>query len=127
METKAKVVLRTFETGATRDADDTKNDYEGFESPIVDQAFGDYMTTHRVQSDGSIRDSDNWQKGIPKSAYMKSLCRHVLTARLLHRGFPVRQEKVGGKLVTPTMIDTLCAIRFNVNGLMFELLKEGEK
>src|SRR5580698_7792736 len=63
--------FRTFETGATRNLDASKYDYEGFLSPLVMERFGQYMHKHRVQADGSLRDSDNWQKGIPLQAYMK--------------------------------------------------------
>lgn len=114
--------IRTFDTGATRDLDDTKNDYEGYLSPLVLEAYGDYMTEHRRQSDGSLRDSDNWQRGIPREAYMKSLLRHVFTAWKLHRGWTVREEKIGGVLRVPTMQETLCAILFNAMGYLHELL-----
>ena len=52
--------MRNFDTGATRDTDKGKNDYEGFYSPLVVEAFGDYMTKHQLQADGKLRDSDNW-------------------------------------------------------------------
>jgi hypothetical protein len=55
--------IRISKTGATRDTSNGKNDYEGFNNPLVELAFGDYMTEHRIQSDGSLRDSDNWQQG----------------------------------------------------------------
>jgi hypothetical protein len=116
--------VRQFGTGATRDADDGKNDYEGFLSPVVIEAYGDYMHEHRKQSDGQLRDSDNWQKGMPKSQYMKSLLRHVLTAWKLHRGWEVKPEKIGGVLRVPTMKETLCAILFNTMGYLHEMLKE---
>lgn len=114
--------IRTFTTGATRDADDSKNDYEGFLSPLVIEAYGDYMTEHRRQSDGALRASDNWQKGIPRDQYMKSLLRHIVTAWKLHRGWTVREEKIGGELRIPTMQETLCAILFNAMGYLHEIL-----
>jgi hypothetical protein len=120
----ATKTMRQFGTGATRDADDGKNDYEGFLSPVVIEAYGDYMHEHRKQSDGQLRDSDNWQKGMPKSQYMKSLLRHVLTAWKLHRGWEVKPEKIGGVLRVPTMKETLCAILFNTMGYLHEMLKE---
>ena len=58
--------MRNFDTGATRDNDDEKMDYEGFLSPIVLKEFGRYMHKHRKQTDGKFRESDNWQKGMPK-------------------------------------------------------------
>ena len=85
--------IRKFETGATRDTSQNKNDYEGFLSPLVIEAFGDYMSENRKQSDGSVRDSDNWQKGIPITAYVKSGWRHFLQWWKLHRGLPCQDEK----------------------------------
>jgi hypothetical protein len=120
--TGAQGQVRQFSTGATRDSDEGKNDYEGFLSPLVLEAYGDYMTAHRKQSDGSLRDSDNWQKGMGLPTYMKSLLRHVLTAWKLHRGYSVRPERVGGVLVTPTIEDALFAVLFNAMGYLHERL-----
>jgi hypothetical protein len=117
-------VVRQFDTGATRDSDEGKNDYEGFLSPLVLEAYGDYMTEHRVQSDGSLRASDNWQLGMPLDAFMKSMLRHVFTLWSLHRGWPVKPERKGGRVTTPTKRDMLCAILFNVQGYLHELIKE---
>lgn len=105
---------RYFKTGAYRDVDDSKIDYEGFLSPIVLQTFGEYMTKHRVQSDGVIRESDNWQKGIPVPVYMKSLLRHTMDVWLEHRGYESREG----------VIDGLCGIIFNAQGMLHEILKE---
>jgi hypothetical protein len=113
--------MRNFDTGATRDSDSHKNDYEGFLSPTVIERYGDYMTKHRIQADGKLRDSDNWQKGIPKDAYIKSLWRHFLDVWYLHRGYKrfdkQRQEEI-------TIDEALCAILFNVMGYLYEILKE---
>jgi hypothetical protein len=119
--------IRSFSTGATRDSDEGKNDYEGFLNPLVLEAYGDYMRAHQVQSDGTLRASDNWQKGIPKVAYAKSLIRHVWTVWKLHRGLKVKAEKVGGEMVVPTMKEALCALLFNVMGYLLEELKEEGK
>ena len=108
--------MRHFGTGATRDQDTSKFDYEGFNSPLVEKAFASYMNTHRIQPDGSVRASDNWQLGIPLDAYIKSLIRHVEDLRLHHRG-------VGDEAVDSDLISVLCAIRFNVNGYLLEVLK----
>ena len=112
--------MRKFDTGATRDTDIGKNEYEGFYSPLVIEAFGDYMNKHRIQADGKLRDSDNWQKGIPKDAYMKSLWRHFLDAWFIHRGYKRIDAQTGEEL---TMKNVLCAILFNVQGYLFEILK----
>src|SRR3972149_6479395 len=90
-----KKKIRTFSTGATRDTNQNKPDYEGFLSPLVIKRFGEYMSKHRVQSDGNLRDSDNWQKGIPKEEYMKSAWRHFMDWWLENRGFESRNGKRG--------------------------------
>ncbi len=108
--------IRTFETGATRDTEDGKPDYEAFLSPQVLIRFGEYMDHHRKQSDGTLRSGDNWQKGIPKSAYMKSMWRHFMDVWVLHRG---GQPKSGADIE-----DALCAMLFNVQGMLHEVLKD---
>lgn len=116
MSTDNKV--RAFETGATRSNDAGRYDPEGFLSPIVIERYCQYMNKHRVQPDGSIRDSDNWQKGIPISTYAKGLSRHYLHAWTRHRGFAVQDQGAAADLE-----EDLCAIIFNVQGWLFELLK----
>lgn len=106
--------IRKFETGATRDTDEDKFDYEGFLSPLVIEEFGRYMHFHRKQTDGKLRSSDNWQKGIPKEAYIKSGWRHFLDWWLEHRGYRSRE---GLKFA-------LCGLLFNVQGYLHEILKE---
>jgi len=113
-------VIRTFETGATRDGDSTKPDYEGFLSPVALARYGQYMNKHRVQSDGGVRDSDNWQKGIPSDAYMKSMLRHVMDLWTLHRKVPAYDLKDGH---TITKQEALCAILFNAFGYLHEILR----
>ena len=115
-----KNVMRKFDTGATRNTDVGKNDYEGFLSPSVIESYGNYMTKHRKQADGQLRDSDNWQKGIPKSAYMKSLWRHFLDMWFMHRGYKRYDDITKEEL---TIEGVLCAILFNVMGYLHETLK----
>lgn len=117
MTKKKKVKGRYFEGGAYRDVDEDKHDYEGFLSPLVIEEFGNYMNFHRKQSDGIIRDSDNWQKGIPKSQYMKSAWRHFLDWWKEERGL---KSKEGIKFA-------LCGVLFNAMGYLHELLKEEMK
>ena len=107
--------MREFGTGATRDSDETKHDPEGFNSPLVELRFCEYMTKHRQQADGKLRASDNWQKGIPLDAYMKSMLRHIMDIWLYHRGY-------GHKAKEP-LEEALCALRFNVSGYLFEVLQ----
>lgn len=106
--------MRTFETGATRDTDQGKMDYEGFFSPKVLERRAEYMHKHRTQSDGTLRDSANWQKGIPKEQYVKSLFRHFMGVWKWHRT---------GK---GDIEEALCALMFNAEGLLFELLRTRE-
>lgn len=112
-----------FTTGATRSTAEGKIDYEGHISPAVLQVFGEYMNEHRVQRDGRLRASDNWQKGIPVSAYMKSLVRHTFELWRMWRGGEVRNPDAGGQVFT--LREVLCAILFNVMGIIFELEKTG--
>jgi hypothetical protein len=111
--------MRTFKTGSTRDEDKFKPDYEGYISPAVIERFGQYMTKHRVQADKTIRDSDNWQKGIPRDAYMKSMWRHFLNVWLHHRK--------NGKLAREVLEEALCALIFNSMGYLSELLIVNQK
>jgi hypothetical protein len=113
--------MRQFDTGATRDSDTTKNDYEGFLSPAVLERYGNYMTKHRLQADGKLRDSDNWQKGIPKDVYLKSLWRHFLDIWFLHRGYK-RFDKQRNEEIT--IDEAICAMLFNLMGYLYEVLKE---
>ena len=69
--------MRNFETGATRDSADGKLDYEGFFSPLVMKRLAQYMHKHQEQADGTIRTSDNWQKGIPTVYLVSSAVRHL--------------------------------------------------
>lgn len=109
--------IRKFETGATRDTDADKLKYAGFISPLVEKRFSEYMHLHRKQSDGSLRAPDNWKRGIPKDAYADSLIRHVYDFWLHIEGF-------SGEATEPDLESVLCAIRFNCDGYLFEILKK---
>lgn len=106
--------IRTFASGATRDTDEGKPEYGGFLSPLVIEAYGAYMTKHRVQANGELRASDNWQLGQPQSVYFESAFRHLLDLWKEHRGLPSRDgidEALGGLL-------------FNIMGYWLERLRE---
>lgn len=105
--------MRKFETGATRNIDNDKLDFEGFLSPLALEEFAKYMHKNRVQADGNIRDSDNWQKGIPLDSYMKSMYRHFFDVWKCHRGLETEED----------MITNLSALMFNVQGYLHELIK----
>lgn len=120
--TPAQVELvRKFDTGATRSAETGRYDPEGFLSPLVIERYCEYMNANRVQPDGSVRDSDNWQKGIPLATYMKGLWRHFLHAWHRHRGWPVKDPKAAKNIE-----EDLCAILFNASGYLHETLKAKE-
>jgi len=112
--------IRTFPTGATRNLDTNKLDYEGFLSPNALQSFAAYMHAHRAQADGSIRDSDNWQKGIPEAVYLKSMFRHFIDLWTIHRGGTAHSPEDNH---TIDRKEALCALMFNVQGLLHELTK----
>lgn len=112
--------IRKFKTGATRDTNEGKYDYEGFLSPIVIEAYGKYMHKHRKQSDETLRDSDNWQKGFGDRHFdvcIKSLWRHFFDLWMEHRGFKARE----------TIDDAICGILFNVMAYYHQLIINREK
>src|SRR5258708_6429337 len=102
--------MREFDSGATRDKEEGKFDYEGFLSPLVLERFGEYMDKHRTQADGTQRASDNWQKGIPLDAYMKSGFRHFMDWWKEHDGYESRDG----------IEEALCATMFNAMGYLHE-------
>lgn len=108
-----QAVVRQFSSGATRDQDAGKFDYEGFLSPLVLNRYAEYMHGHRKQPDGQLRDSDNWQKGIPLDAYMKSGWRHFMDVWSEHRGYSTAEG----------LETALCATLFNLSGYLHEVLK----
>jgi hypothetical protein len=108
----------SFPTGATRSTSEDKVDFEGHINPEVQAIFGQYMHDHRVQRDGRLRASDNWQRGVPIYRYVKSLIRHTFEFWRMWRGNIVINVDNGHPF---TLREVLCAIRFNVDGLIYEL------
>lgn len=106
--------MRTFASGATRNLDNEKYDYEGFLSPLVLERYGEYMHKHRHLPDGTLRESDNWQLGIEKKAYISSMWRHLIELWKGHRKYDVKEP----------MEESLCALIFNASGYLHELMKE---
>lgn len=111
-ELEGKIV---FVGGACRNPSQNKINYEGFLSPLVIKCFGEYMQHHSIMEDGTKREADNWQKGIPLQSYMESMFRHFITVWLHHREC--------GELTDETLKDALCGILFNVQGYLHEILK----
>jgi len=107
--------IRQFATGATRDANTDKIAYDRFLSPLVIKRFGKYMHGKRQMPDGSVREPDNWQRGIPLDAYAESGFRHAIDFWAAHFGYPTDS---GDDIETE-----LCALIFNASGYLHELLK----
>ena len=107
--------MRKFNSGATRDTTEGKFDLEGFLSPAVLNRYAEYMNKHRTQADGNLRDSDNWQKGIPIDTYMKSGFRHFFDWWANHRHVD--------EVIKEDIEESLCALLFNTMGYLHEYLK----
>jgi hypothetical protein len=105
--------VRRFNTGATRDLDTGKFDYEAFLSPLVIERYGAYMHSKRQINGQPMRDGDNWQRGIPLTVYMKSMWRHFVDLWKEHRGVKTQEG----------IEDALCAVIFNASGYLHEHLK----
>ena len=114
--------MQQFSTGATRSKDDDKLDYEGFLSPFVLTRYAEYLNEHRIDADGNQRDSDNWQRGMPRHKYIKSAIRHLIDAwkwwRILPES-PAVSPQIGRQ---KAFEDLLCAVLFNIMGLLHEIL-----
>lgn len=103
--------MKTFDTGATRDDDDDKLDYEGFLSPLVLERYAQYLHKHRIGPDGKPRASDNWQLGIPLNKYIKSAWRHFFAWWRAHRRGEIDIE------------EHICGLLFNAMGYLHEVLR----
>ena len=110
--------MRKFDTGATRDTTEGKLDYVKALSPIVLRRYVQYLDKHRVQSDGNMRDFDNWKKGIPLETYHSSKGRHFMATWLLAEGYEVSDNH--GPVDEE---DALCGELFNTMGRLHEILK----
>lgn len=111
--------MNTFDTGATRSEDVVRDDPEGYLSPLFMEMYFRYMTKNRVQADGAVRDSDNWQKGIPIARYMKGLWRHFFHLWTRHRGWDVTDP-----LAADDIEEDMAAMFFNLQGYAHEYLKD---
>ena len=111
--------MRTFESGALRNSEEGKLDYEGFLSPLVLRRYAEYLHSHRALEDGTTRDSDNWQQGMPREVYMKSFWRHMMDWWTIHRW-----RETGRLPNRKPLEDAICGVIFNASGYLHELLKE---
>ena len=126
MTTKDDKTMRSFDTGATRDTNDNKLDFEGFLSPEVLFQFARFMNMNRLQSDGQLRASDNWQKGIPMDVYMKSGERHFMEWWRMSR-LQLQLDKRDCNMSRSTQIEyvgAICGLMFNTMGYLLEWLKK---
>lgn len=141
-------MTRQFESGANRNSSNGKFAYKDFINPLNEYSFAKYMHSKRLLDDGTYRDGDNWQKGIPQDSLADSLIRHVKEFELLHLGFIVihvltidgehtfvlndmdelsslKEEFADSKNVTINVVrmeDVLNAIRFNSEGYKLQHL-----
>lgn len=109
--------MRQFTSGATRNTDEGKLDFEGFNSPLVMERYAQYMEKHRVQADGTRRGSDNWQGLFGQDHFnicMKSAFRHFFDWWKQHRGYKGQDD----------LEESICALIFNANAYLFKILKE---
>jgi hypothetical protein len=106
--------VRTFESGATRNLDTSKLDFSGFFNPIVLERYAEYMHKNRFLEDGSMRASDNWQKGIPRSSCIQSAWRHFHDWWLADRGYQSRD----------TIEEAICGLMFNAQAYLLALLRD---
>jgi hypothetical protein len=119
--------MRNFDTGATRDSDEGKNDYEAIMHPLCIEAYGDYMTAHMKQADGKMREGDNWQKGFGENhlnVCIKSCFRHFMDLWKIHRGIKVLDKKDGHEV---NAIEACCAILFNINAYLLWVIQANER
>ena len=109
--------IRTFNSGATRDTDEGKLDFEAALSPIVMERFVLYMSKNRLQPNDVVRECDNWQ-GLfgPKhlNVCLKSAMRHLWAWWKAHRGYKVKDG----------LEDAVCGVIFNAMAYLFKILSD---
>jgi len=111
--------LRNFDTGAIRDNDDSKINYQGALSPLVLEAYGAYIQKHSLLPDGTRRNNKNWQNLFGTHEEHRQVCiesawRHFIDLLMEHDGYDSRDgldEAIGG-------------LMFNIQAYWFSVLKE---
>src|SRR4030065_695483 len=114
--------VRTFDSGATRDTSDGKLEYARFMSPIVLKRFAEYMNLHRKQTDGNLREPDNWMNLFGdkhEDVCLDSLFRHVMDVWLINKGFQTEARE--------DIEPALCAILFNAQAWLFKVLMDKQE
>lgn len=102
---------------ATRTASENRYDPEGYLSPLSIERFAEYMQKNQYQADGSKRESDNWQKGMPERRLMQGLWRHFLHLWTRHRGFEPTDVNAGEDIQ-----EDLCAIIWGAQAMLHQRL-----
>jgi len=97
--------VRTFETGAIRDLDDSKESYIETISWTAMKRYAHYMTGKKKKYGAG-----NFKKGIPIASYEESLLRHV-------QKYLENKHEEGTVEVNE---DHLSAMVFNIFGIMHE-------
>lgn len=127
IKTKDDGVMRSFNTGATRDTSEGKLDFDGFLHPDFLEQFAKYMNMHRLQSDGNLRNSDNWQKGIPTEICRKSLWRHFFEAWTIMRRHTDLDTGMMRAMGRENFIDMMAGLMgqvFNIQCIVANMLKD---
>ena len=112
-------VLRMSESGAIRNSDVGKINYQGALSPLILEAYGKYIEKHSLLPDGTRRNNKNWQNlfGTPeehRQVCIESAWRHFIDLLMDHDGYESRDgidEALGG-------------LMFNIQAYWFSILKE---
>jgi|SRR5690606_29218138 len=115
-------VLRMSESGAIRNSDVGKINYQGALSPLILEAYGKYIEKHSLLPDGTRRNNKNWQKlfGTPeehRQVCIESAWRHFIDLLMEHDGYESRDgidEALGG-------------LMFNIQAYWFSILKERQE
>ena len=114
--------VRIFDSGATRDTSEGKLEYARFISPIVLKRFAEYMNLHRKQTDGNLREPDNWMNLFGdkhEDVCLDSLFRHVMDVWLINKGFQTEARE--------DIEPALCAILFNAQAWLFKVLMDKQE
>ena len=89
------------------------------ESALVRRIMAEYMHKNRFMPDGSMREADNWKFGFGLDVVHKSLRGHFQDLAEIMEGHKVVEK---GKEITP--FDALCGVKFNLEVIMHELMKD---
>ena len=112
--------MRTFDSGATRDTDKGKLNYLKALSPLVLQRYVMYLDEHRLQSDGTYRDWDNWKQMFGEKHFdicLESALRHIIDVWKQHQGYEGQQS----------IESSLCGVLFNIQAYLFKILVDKER